>query len=548
MSLKRKTLKVISLLLVIILSISIMTPALAEETEPTWTTVAPMVSRRQTFASAVVNGNIYVFGGLIDGKVEDVAEKYDPLTGKWTTLAPVPKAIGYPEAVAVDGMIYLVGGWTPDGAQYGCFIYNPVSNKWTTKSIKTRRVNHQVAVVNGKIYVIGGEDSQKNYLNSIEMYDPETNTSTIKASMSNARSNFTAVVLNGKIYAIGGYDGSGTYINSIEEYDPSTDTWTTKTPMNYSRSKHEAVVLNNKIYVIGGYAKSSENTTASISNTVEEYDPSANAWTIKEPMKDSRENHQVVVVDGTICCLGGDKGSIYYNSVEQYDPNTNVWTTKAPMRAKRTRLQAVAVENTIYALGGISEGSTSLGTAEKYTVEPATPTDPTAPINLTAIGGDSKIDLSWGAITEATSYNVYRSTTSGGPYTKIADGVNGTAYTDSDVTNGTTYYYVVTAVTADGESEYSNEASATPNKSGTEPEPEAGNTILEIYMVDGTEKEYELTSDKINEFLEWFDTRSEGSGKAYYVFEKTYNMGPYTSRDDYIIFDKIRDFEVNQYN
>ena len=88
---------------------------------------------------------------------------------------------------------------------------------------------------------------------------------------------------------------------------------------------------------------------------------------------------------------------------------------------------------------------------------------PHAPINLIATGGNSKVDLSWGAVEGATSYNIKRSETPGGPYQTIATTTSGAiTYTDEDLVNGNTYYYVVSAVNAGGESPNSNEASATP--------------------------------------------------------------------------------------
>ena len=91
-------------------------------------------------------------------------------------------------------------------------------------------------------------------------------------------------------------------------------------------------------------------------------------------------------------------------------------------------------------------------------------TIPAAPTNLVATPGNTQVSLTWNASTGATSYNVKRSTTNGGPYTTIASpATNG--YTDTGLTNGTTYYYVVTAVNSAGESGNSNQASATPTLS-----------------------------------------------------------------------------------
>jgi fibronectin type 3 domain-containing protein len=60
-----------------------------------------------------------------------------------------------------------------------------------------------------------------------------------------------------------------------------------------------------------------------------------------------------------------------------------------------------------------------------------------------------------------TSYNVYRGTAHGGPYTKIASGIPSPTYNDAQVTHNQTLYYVVTAVSGGNESGYSNEAVAT---------------------------------------------------------------------------------------
>ena len=96
-------------------------------------------------------------------------------------------------------------------------------------------------------------------------------------------------------------------------------------------------------------------------------------------------------------------------------------------------------------------------------------TPPPAPTGLTASAGNAQATLNWSASSGATSYNVKRSTTSGGPYTTVATGITTTSFTNTGLTNGTTYFYVVSAVNSFGESGNSNQASATPQAAQTPP-------------------------------------------------------------------------------
>ncbi len=87
---------------------------------------------------------------------------------------------------------------------------------------------------------------------------------------------------------------------------------------------------------------------------------------------------------------------------------------------------------------------------------------PSTPGGLAANPGASEVSLSWAPENGASSYNVKRSLTAGGPYTTIAS-AKYSFYKDTDVINGTTYYYVVTALNSGGESANSNEVPAEPN-------------------------------------------------------------------------------------
>ncbi len=103
---------------------------------------------------------------------------------------------------------------------------------------------------------------------------------------------------------------------------------------------------------------------------------------------------------------------------------------------------------------------TTVGT---ITIQAAAPPPPAAPTSLVATAGNASVSLTWTGSTGATSYNVYRGTSSGGEsITPIATFVTQTNYTDASAANGTTYYYEVAAVNAAGTSGMSIEASAKP--------------------------------------------------------------------------------------
>lgn len=83
-----------------------------------------------------------------------------------------------------------------------------------------------------------------------------------------------------------------------------------------------------------------------------------------------------------------------------------------------------------------------------------------------------------------------------------------------------------------------------------EPEPEKGErAILVVTMTTGLEKEFDLSMREVNDFINWYENKQAGSGTASYAINKhNNNKGPFSSRKDFVIFDKILTFEVNEYS
>jgi subtilisin family serine protease len=121
-----------------------------------------------------------------------------------------------------------------------------------------------------------------------------------------------------------------------------------------------------------------------------------------------------------------------------------------------------ALVETVDPVPSLSTKTISGGRLNLLTALQACSAPPSVPANVTALAGDSQVRLTWSAASGATGYKVKRSNTAGGPYTIAAPNVKGVQFTDTGLTNGTTYYYVVSAVNFIGESANSTEVSGTP--------------------------------------------------------------------------------------
>jgi autotransporter-associated beta strand protein len=111
-----------------------------------------------------------------------------------------------------------------------------------------------------------------------------------------------------------------------------------------------------------------------------------------------------------------------------------------------------------YVIAAVNSGGTSTNSLQASATTLTPPPPPTSLVATGIYGG--QIVLSWSASGGATSYNVKRSMIYGGPYATVATGVPTAGYTNSGLVLNATYYYVVSAVNANGESPNSNETNS----------------------------------------------------------------------------------------
>lgn len=264
--------------------------------------------------------------------------------GTWTPKAPISTPRYQVEPAVLNGRLYVVGGWNTCTAFADLASLDPKSDEgWATHAkMKTARGGHGVGVVNGVLYAVGGSVDCGVYTSSVEAYDPVNDTWSSRAPLPTERTAHAVAAAYGKLYAFGGLTARGTDTSTTTEYDPVADRWTDRTPMPTSRSGAAAAVLDNIIYVIGG--SFADRPLA----TVEAYDPRLDSWTTRTPMRTPRTLHAASAMDGLIYVFGG-KAS---DEVEVYDPATDMWTPAGKMPTLRSDFHAEALAGSIYFAGG----------------------------------------------------------------------------------------------------------------------------------------------------------------------------------------------------
>ncbi|WGM90309.1 MAG: hypothetical protein NUK63_04100 [Candidatus Bathyarchaeum tardum] len=264
----------------------------------------------------------------------------------WVTLEPMPTARSGFGVAVVDEKIYAIGGQnylTYFGTNE---MYDPDTNAWAIKaSVPTARSNFGIAVVDNKIYVIGGGETTIN-----EVYDPETDTWETKASMNIGRSGLSASVVDGKIYVICGHRGNPSYgVSAIEVYDPATDTWSVAKQIPIAVTAHASAVVDNKIYIIGGSLELTHNQI---------FDPKTNTWSTGASLPVGVDSAAAgVITDSSgkqkICVIGGKKDldAVDFNQI--YDPESDTWSIGASMPTARLSLGIAVINNNLYVIGGV---------------------------------------------------------------------------------------------------------------------------------------------------------------------------------------------------
>lgn len=307
-------------------ALAALAPEVPAQQLPTWTQAAPAGVARQELYPEVLDGRIYVAGGLLSPNTGYSAhfEAYDPARDRWTRLATLPQARHHIALAAQGGLIYGVGGFSggfPNWqAQADVFVYDPAANRWRAGVPLPRpRAEGVVAAAGGQVHVIGGrvrasEDARhfNEHADTAlhEAFDPRTDRWDRLPDAPTARNSAASAVIDGKVYVVGGRqahkqpDGSLRQVNvpALEVFDPATGRWTTRAPMPQAQGGLAAAAHGGKLYVFGGEQWVPQQKVFADSWV---YDPATDRWSALPPLPTPRHGLAAAAVGDRIHVFGG---------------------------------------------------------------------------------------------------------------------------------------------------------------------------------------------------------------------------------------------------
>lgn len=314
----------------------------------------------------------------------------------WTLKADVPGGVyGAAGGVIADSLYVSHGFRGADSSDLD--VYDIQNDAWASGAAATvSRSALAGAVLGGKLYAIGGRGPA----GTVEVYDPSTDTWTTVASLTDPRGGVCAASVSGLVYAIGGRTGStigsGTISDTVEAYDPGTDTWTPLAPIPQPVSDATATVVDGLIYVIGGAI-----SPATYSSDVQIYDPVNDEWSFGASLPTRRAAMGSGTLCGQIVVFGGwDVEVGNQPATFVYDPADDSWTAgpdmpvmasgmaQGPMQTASTVFSVGTrpfgdASVTVQALSAVCTNSTPAPTATPRTTGTVTPAVP-APATGTA--------------------------------------------------------------------------------------------------------------------------------------------------------------------
>ena len=263
-----------------------------------WRSLPDAPTARLQMAWTVLDGKIWIAGGMSHGAGLQTVQSYDPQTGAWQPQPSLPIPLHHATAAAYRDEVVIIGGASENIAQASNKVFALRGGSWVElPNLAHARAAAAAAVVGDKLVVVGGQNA-KQLVAQTEVFDGKSWKES--ADLPTPREHLAAVSDGVYVYAVGGrFLSSDKNSAAFERFDPESENWVKLVDMPTPHGSFGAAFIDGRIVVVGG-----EEPTR-VLGTAEMYDIADGKWTTLTPMPTPRHAEAVAAVGSTLYCIGG---------------------------------------------------------------------------------------------------------------------------------------------------------------------------------------------------------------------------------------------------
>ena len=218
--------------------------------------------------------------------------------------------------------------------------YNLGSNTWQyLDKLSSARDRVATAVLDGKIYVIGGNNGTKS-LDNVDIYDPDLGNWLVGPPLPLGIELATAETFNGKIYLLGGKDSHNR--KEVLSLDPIAEQWNFETNMTIAIAQGKSCIFEDRIWIAKGHE-------------VFSYDPSSKNWRTEKSFENERNQPSIWTYKNKLYIAGGSAR----NDVIVLSSDKNSWESVGTLPNFYTGASTFVIGNQLFLLGGSIPGALS---------------------------------------------------------------------------------------------------------------------------------------------------------------------------------------------
>ena len=263
-----------------------------------WRSLPDAPTARLQMAWTVLDGKIWIAGGMSHGAGLQTVQSYDPQTGAWQSQPSLPIPLHHATAAAYRDEVVIIGGASENIAQASNKVFALRGGSWVElPNLAHARAAAAAAVVGDRLVVVGGQNA-KQLVAQTEVFDGKSWTQS--ADLPTPREHLAAVSDGVYVYAVGGrFLSSDKNSAAFERFDPESENWVKLLDVPTPHGSFGAAFIDGRIVVVGG-----EEPTR-VLGTAEMYDIAGGKWTTLTPMPTPRHAVAVAAVGSTLYCIGG---------------------------------------------------------------------------------------------------------------------------------------------------------------------------------------------------------------------------------------------------